>query len=66
MNIKCIICNNFFVKKIKSSAHNNFCCSYHCLRKTGVVRKKFLITALKKRNIPIISEDDLNHLEEEY
>lgn len=66
MTALCIICNKSFLKKDKSSSHSNLCCSYNCLRKTGIVRKKFLITALKKRNINIEFEDNIDYLEKEY
>lgn len=66
INSNCIICNKKFLKTSKGSSHQNNCCSYACLRKTGIVRKKFLITALRKRNINILDEENMDFLEEEY
>lgn len=58
----CNICNKEFIFNSKRSSHLNDTCSYDCLRKSGIVRKKFLITFLKNKNVQF---DENNILEME-
>jgi len=62
----CKICNSIFKYNEKKSSHINGTCSYTCLRKTNIVRIKFLKTFLKVRNIEFSDNDSAESLEIKY
>lgn len=63
MIYKCKICSSQFVFNSKSASNKENTCSYPCLRKTGILRKKYLITFLKNRNC-YFDENDMKEMED--
>lgn len=62
----CKVCRKDFEILEKSRSHKEGTCSYNCLRKTGLVRLRFLRSALKTREIDCLEVESVEDLEKKY